>query len=235
MAKNRTVFEVEENDKKIKLAVVKPKIDLINKIDIKKAGIISEAIREGAMTKSECQKIIREKGILTEEMEKEKDEAFSKIDKLEKMLKKEKLPDSKGKKYAKEISDLRNKIAEINAGANEIIGLCAEEVAERICMQYYTAECTICEDSGEKYFDGYSDYVEKSNSNTAIRALVEMIYLSMDVESSYIESLPENEYLIKLEDDKKKKKESKEKIVELENKIESNENRQEDEKDDSSK
>ena len=235
MSKNRTLFEVEKDGKTIKLAVVKPKIDFINKIDIKKAGIISEAIREGAMTKSECQKIIKEKGIITEEMEKEKEDIFRSIGKIETMLKKESLPLAKGKKLAKEITGLRQRILEINEGANEIVNLCAEEVAERICMQYYTAGCTIYEETGEKYFDGYEDYVEKSNSDTAIRALVEMIYLSMDLESDYINNLPENEYLLKKEKNTKKVKESKEKILELESKIEDDENHQSDEKEDSDK
>jgi len=233
MAKNRSVFEVEEDGKKFELAVVKPKIDLVNKIDIKKSGLVSQAIREGAMTKSECSKIIKERGILTDADEKEKDELMSKISKLSKILEKESIPPQKGKKYAAEISEHRSRIIEINSEASEIINLSAEEVAERICMQYYTAECTTYADSGEKYFDGFEGFVEKSDTIIAIRALLETIYLHMDLDTDYEENLPENKYLEGVEDKgkKKNKKKDKEKAIELEQKVE-DKNHQKDEKED---
>jgi len=196
MELNRKVFETFDKDgKEIKLAIVRPTQEITNKADLKYVAAVSNAIREGAMTKAECELLIKERGIWGEKQEKKIEKIRKEMRTNEKILLAKGLSKSKGGKAAKEIQRLRSEMLVIMMDKNAYMDLCAEAYGDKIRNQVYIACCTVYADSGEPFYEDVNDYLARSEEIASIQALANLTYFLNDIDEDYASKFIENQYM----------------------------------------
>lgn len=198
--KEKTV-EVELDDgTKVSILVKKPSSNLLTKAQKLGAKVWTDSVKEGLFTKLSLSEFMRKQGIWDDDKSNRQALLTSEIQRLEREIALgvggKKLKVSEGKQRALDLRRARNNLRELIA---ERIGLesnTAEGLSDNAKFNFLVAHCTYYE-NGEKVYNSLSEYEEKSDDPVAFSAaaaLGEMIY---NLDKSYEESLPENQFLKK--------------------------------------
>ena len=193
--------EVELDDgSKVSILVKKPSSSLLTKAQKLGAKVWTDSVKEGLFTKLSLSEFMRKQGIWDDTKSNRQALLTSDIQRLEREIALgvdgRKLKVSEGKQRALDLRRARNNLRELIA---ERIGLesnTAEGLSDNAKFNFLVAHCTYYE-NGEKVYNSLSDYEEKSDDPVAFSAaaaLGEMIY---NLDKSYEESLPENQFLKK--------------------------------------
>ena len=195
---NRKVFDSKDEDgKTLKLAVEKPKQDVVNDAELKRIAEYSKALRLGAMTNAEATQYIEENKIWTAKDDKKSEKMRKEINDLSLLVKKGGMPKKKAKKMSLDIAEKRQSLDDLTNKRSSILFNTADALADSVKSQYLTAMCTIDPDTGEQYFEDYEDYIERSNEVATVEAFSQMIFLLNDLSPDYVKKRVENEFFIK--------------------------------------
>lgn len=193
----RKVFEVTGGDgEKIKLAIKRPTQDLINEADLEYNVKISNCIKRGVMTRAEAESLMREKGIWTEEDEKQLRKMREEARNLEKKLALKGLSKEKGTKYSKQLREKRSQMLGLINKRNSYSQYTAESLAESTRDQYLTYACTVYADTEENYFESFEDFCNRVNEPAAILAYQQAIYFFNNIDENIEMSRAENRYMV---------------------------------------
>ena len=191
--------EVElEDGSKVSIVVKKPSSSLLTKAQKLGAKVWTDSVKEGLFTKLTLSEFMKKQGIWDKSKDDSQALITSEIQRLEREIALgvdgKKLKVSEGKDRAIQLRRLRNQLREL---ISERIGLesnTAEGLSDNAKFNFLVAHCTYYE-SGEKVYNSLSEYEEKSDDAVAFSAaaaLGEMVY---NLDNSYEESLPENQFL----------------------------------------
>jgi len=191
--------EVElEDGEKVSILVKRPTSQLLTKAQKIGAKVWTDSVRDGLFTKLSLNEFMRQNGIWDDNKQSSQALITTEIQRLEREIalgvNGKKLKVSEGKEKALHLRRLRNQLRELIA---ERIGLeanTAEGLSDNAKFNFLVASCTFYE-NGEKVYKDLSDYEEKSDDEIAFAAaaaLGEMVY---NLDKSYEESLPENQFL----------------------------------------
>lgn len=199
----RKDFEVvRKNDdgssETIKCYVAAPKNNALQAADRYRAKIFNQCLVDGIFTKTQLSKILKERGIWSDQKDSEEREINEQIASLEKKLflgdglKKAKLSD--GKKLALEMRELRNKLRVHIAEKVAMEENTAESLADNARFDFLVSECTFYE-NGERVYKNVDDYNENSTDVLAYTSAANLAKLIYQYDLSLEESLPENIWL----------------------------------------
>ena len=176
----------------------KPSSSLLTKAQKLGAKVWTYSVKEGLFTKLTLSEFMKKQGIWDKSKDDSQALITSEIQRLEREIALgvdgKKLKVSEGKDRAIQLRRLRNQLREL---ISERIGLesnTAEGLSDNAKFNFLVAHCTYYE-SGEKVYNSLSEYEEKSDDAVAFSAaaaLGEMVY---NLDKSYEESLPENQFL----------------------------------------
>ena len=201
MKEKQKEVEVElEDGSKVKIVVKKPSAILMTKAQKIGVKVWTESIKEGLFTKLTLQDFMRKNNIWNDQKEQEQSRISSEINRLERELalgvNGRKLKVSEGKEKALQIRRLRNQLRELISEKISLESNTAEGLSDNAKFNFLVANCTYYSD-GEKVYSTLADYEEKADDEiafTAAATLGEMIY---NLDKSYEENLPENQFLKK--------------------------------------
>lgn len=203
MNKNNKSKELEvelEDGSTSKIVVKRPNANLINKAQMIGAKVWTESVKDGLFTKISLNDFMKENGIWDEAKEDKQHTITENIKLLERQIALgvdgRKLKVSEGKRKAIEIRQLR---IELRRLISEKIGLeanTAEGLADNAKFNYLVANCTY-NDKGEKVYKSLAEYDENSDDEVAFAAAATLGQMMYNLDSSYEEELPENQFLKK--------------------------------------
>jgi len=203
MSKNNKSKELEvelEDGSTSKIVVKRPNANLINKAQMIGAKVWTESVKDGLFTKISLNDFMKENGIWDESKEDKQYTITENIKLLERQIALgvdgRKLKVSEGKRKAIEIRQLR---IELRRLISEKIGLeanTAEGLADNAKFNYLVANCTY-NDKGEKVYKSLAEYDENSDDEVAFAAAATLGQMMYNLDSSYEEELPENQFLKK--------------------------------------
>jgi len=189
--------ELEDGTKK-SILVKKPSSHLLTKAQKLGAKIWTESVREGLFTKLTLSEFMRKQGIWDDDKEGRQAKITADIQTLEKEIALgvdgKRLMVSEGKEKALQLRRLRNQLRDL---ISEKIGLeshTAEGLSDNAKFNFLVAHCTYDENS-QKVYNSLEEYENNSDDEVAFAAaaaLGEMVY---NLDKSYEESLPENQFL----------------------------------------
>lgn len=200
--KNKTVEVELEDGTKVKLLIKRPTqkdLSLAQKIGSK---VWTDGVREGLFTKQSLAQFMEREGIWNDLKESKRDEIASKINRLEKDIalgrssSGGKMKVSEGKEKALELRRLRNALRELISERISLEANTAEGLAENSKFNYLVSACTFYE-SGEKVYKNLDDYDNRSDDEIAFHAASALGELMYQLDQSYEEKLPENQFLKK--------------------------------------
>lgn len=204
MGKNTREKEVEvelEDGKKVKILVKKPSSYLLAKAQKLGAKVWTEALKDGLFTKLTLGKFMEENGIWGKDKEAEQARISSEIQRLEREIALgvdgKKLKVSEGKEKAIQLRQFRNALRELIAEKIALETNTAEGLSDNAKFNFLVAHCTFYADNGNKVYNSLNEYEEKADDVigfTAAATLGELVY---NLDQTYEESLPENQFLKK--------------------------------------
>ena len=200
MNKSKEIEVEKEDGSKVKIVVKRPNANLINKAQMIGAKVWTESVKDGLFTKISLNDFMRENGIWDESKEEKQESITDNIKLLERQIALgvdgRKLKVSEGKRKAIELRQLR---IELRRLISEKIGLeanTAEGLADNAKFNYLVANCTFT-DGGQKVYKTLAEYDENSDDEVAFAAAATLGQMMYNLDSSYEEELPENQFLKK--------------------------------------
>lgn len=189
--------ELEDGTKKV-IIVKKPSSHLLTRAQKLGAKIWTESVKEGLFTKLTLNEFMRKQGIWDDDKEGRQAKITADIQTLEKEIALgvdgKKLMVSEGKEKALRLRRLRNQLRDL---ISEKIGLesnTAEGLSDNAKFNYLVAHCTY-DENNQKVYSSLEEYEDNSDDEIAFAAaaaLGEMVY---NLDKSYEENLPENQFL----------------------------------------
>jgi hypothetical protein len=170
--KDRIDLEVDG----LKLYVLKPTQKHTTDADFVYKTKYSEALRFGALTNSEAQRIINERSIWTEDDTTEVAKLLIKIAELGRDLERT-TSLAKGIDILADMQECRTKVFAINAKRNSILDNTAESYADEKRLQHYIVMCTFDNATGKPYFKDMDDLIAKSDTRASALATRNVIYM----------------------------------------------------------
>lgn len=201
MSKQDKIIDVDlENGEKVKLLIKKPSSQLLSKAQKLGAKVWTESVKDGLFTKLTLHEFMRNQGIWDDQKESRQASITANIQKLEKEIalgvNGKKLKVSEGKNKALELRRLRNQLRDLISERIALEGNTAEGLSDNAKFNYLVACCTYY-DNGEKVYKNLEDYEGKSDDELAFAAAAALGEIIYNLDKSYEESLPENQFLKK--------------------------------------
>lgn len=181
--------------KEIKLEVKVPTLKQTHEAQMAYNRGLDQAIRSKAPLRIEVEKLLKERKIWTDDVEKEFKEQQVELAKLVNKLKQGgKLTEAR--QTAIDIRKKRSELANLN-GPRRILDLStAEAQAEVARFNYYVVECVVYPD-GRKFFENVDDYLEKGNKDYALECAKQFSIVQYGLDADTEKKLPENQFLLK--------------------------------------
>ncbi len=188
MKMNKLDYTVEENNYYVRI----PNQRDMNNADLIYKTKYSEALRYGALTAAEAQKIIDDREIFGPNDEAEVRKLFIELHALgEKLMDTEKF--TKAAELIFEMEQLRGKIMHINMRKNNILDNTAESYADEHRLQFYAVACSFGEDE-KPVFKDIDDYLERATEEVARVSLTKIIHLIANEGKDFRTEWPEYQW-----------------------------------------
>ena len=198
MRKNKEKFITKsENGDDLELAVLRPNHQVMLEAQKVYNKTFSEAVKSGAFFRQVLQKKMEEQGVWDDAKEKEYIESWQSIRDAENRLKAGKISKWDGRALAIKIKQSRQRIADL---MNERLRMDANTVegqADNARFNFLVSQCTVYNETGEKFFKDYEDYVNRSAEQASIDAAGTLAAILHDYDKSAEDNLLENKFLKK--------------------------------------
>tara|TARA_Y100000004_G_C8954428_1_gene430140 strand:- start:477 stop:1397 length:921 start_codon:yes stop_codon:yes gene_type:complete len=193
--KNKNVFTVEVDGKKLELALKKPNANQTRKAQLEYNKAFAEAIKSGALLKAKLNNVLVEQGIWNDERQARYDELIQNINDGEKKLAKGGIRLESAKDIAIDMRGDRWELRQLISERTELETNTAEGQAENARFNYLVSSTLVYNDTGKPYFKDVEDYMNQSNDTVAITAAQKFANMMYGLEEDYESTLPENEFL----------------------------------------
>lgn len=155
----------------------------------------SEALRYGALTHHEAQRIIEERSLFTEEDSKESTALLIKATNLGHKLQKTDSA-SDGLDIIQDIDNTRKEILILNRKRNAILDNTSESYADEQRLHYYIVSTTF-KSNGEKAFANSENLISRGNDPIAVKATKYVIYMIANDGEDFRTDWPDYQWRIK--------------------------------------
>lgn len=194
--------EVEKEDgSKVKILIKKPSSHLLTKAQKIGAKVWTEALKDGLFTKLTLARFMESNGIWGKDKDIEQAQIGADIQRLEREIalgvNGRKLKVSEGKEKAIQLRQLRNRLRELLSEKISLEANTAEGLSDNAKFNFLVAHCTFYSDSGDKVYNSLSEYEEQADDAVAFTAAATLGELVYNLDQSYEQSLPENQFLKK--------------------------------------
>jgi hypothetical protein len=184
-------------------------------------------VERGVKVKKQLNKMLKDRGVWTEEEDKQEKALTNRIVELSNKLKnaaKHKLTKQQGRDIALKIFKARRELQQLLTERNSLYVGSAEALAENAKFDYLVSVCTLDPESGKPYFynlDNYNMRKEEKAAWAAAAELANMLYNSVDFDENFIDNLIEVKFLKKFNfvDDKDQLVDDKGNVLDLDGNI----------------
>lgn len=186
-----------------KYHIKNPTVEDIRKADIQYSKAYIDALKEGVPTSALLRKILREQGVITDELTSQIETVQQSLSDTITRLREESDAEKKAE-IAKKIRAIRAEIYTLNEQVTGPLNNACEDIADSVKSDYLVFRLLQKED-GSSVWPTYEAYIEESANFIAIRAKWEVMFLIKGLSLSDLENLPEEVALRELEEAKAKK------------------------------
>jgi hypothetical protein len=191
----------DKSGQDITLKFNRPTQQVLSAADLKYREAYSVAFRNGLLTNAEIVKYLRERGIWTDEQEKESYDLRISLRELELKLEDPTLSDEEGQAIVAQIKLGRDKLTEHNQQIRAIADNTCESTAMEARNQFLAATCVVNARSGVKVFKDMKDFLARLDEQVTLDSYREAVItnledqLNMALPSDLTSHYPENKWL----------------------------------------
>ena len=197
MVQNKVSFKAKVDGKEVELAVERPSPRLEMDGDIVYSVAVRDGLSSGGTLRAEVDYLLKQKKGWTKQVEDEIREAQNSILKDEATLKKGGITVKEGEKLAKKIREQRFKMIGLRSVRTGVESTTVESLAENQRFNFYVANCTVYNESGDKVFKDVEDYLAKSREDYAVESATKLAKLLYGMDEDIQKNFVENQFLRK--------------------------------------
>ena len=158
--------------------------------------VFSEALKAKAVVRAKLDDLLIEQGLWDEKKQQEFSELQQQLLSGERQLAKGGISLNKAKAVAMEMRKYREKLRDLISVKTNLDTHTAEGQADNARFNYLVFGCTVYNDTKERYFSSYEDYINQAANPVAILAAQNLAGLLYGLDNDYEEKLPENKFLV---------------------------------------
>jgi predicted RNA-binding protein Jag len=203
--RNKVVFTVKIDDKDTELAVLRPTSKQQKQAQIHYNALFAELITQPkpAILREALDDVARKQGLWSDEKQAEYIKLLDEFNELELKLDKGGIKLSEAKHMALRMKTLRQKMRQMRSWSTRLDALTAQGQADNHSFNYLVSECTVYNETGNKYFKNLDDLTNRDEEEATVQAAKYLAEILYDFDSNAERKFPENKFLLdyKLVDD----------------------------------
>jgi len=197
MTRKFEIFTVKINDVDIEFKIYEPTMTEYKEAAKAKNEVFVDALNAKAPLRAQINTLLRARGEWDDARETQFNNITKSILENERKLKMGGMKVSQGKQLALEMKKLRLELKTLLTDRSTLDSMTAEGQADNAHFNALVAACLVYNNTGERYFKSYEEYVLSTDvtiANTASQKLAELMYT---IGSNAEKALPENQFLLK--------------------------------------
>lgn len=182
----------------LELRVVRPSPNTLRRSNIHKSAVFSQLVtaKPPAILRQALVDVMRKQGLWDDDKQKEMESLEKTLEDGQYKLKAGGIKLKEAYKIAISMRKTRRKLMELRSVRNRMDEMTAEGQSDNEAFNFLVAECTLNDETGERYFPNYEYFIEHSNDQAAIEAATNLMGLLYGLDSNdYEAKLPENKFL----------------------------------------
>ena len=188
------VYTFEVGDKKYR--VESPTVKQLNAADKVHLSAFNDAVKDGAMIRKKLEQVWEQQGIWNDKIKNQYEELRAELLADERRLQGGGIKLKEAKEIALNMRKLRDKLADMSSGRQELDSMCAEGKADNMKFNFLISECIVEHDTGKRVYKSLDDYLTNASGELATKAAQQFFSLMYGTDASTAEaSLPENKFL----------------------------------------
>ena len=213
-AERRELELVREDETIDKFVVELPTSDQIRKADWQYSKVYNKALVEGLTTESEMLAILKDRGILGPQYDKQREDFLPDLSVKIKLLETAETDEEKAK-AALEVRQARMDLVDHNKKITGPMSNTCEQVAEDVKAEYLTS-CMVKKEDGTPVWDNYEEFLEDSDKELVFRARYEVLLWLQGLNQGYEDEMPENQAIKELMDSSRNKTDEQKQLADAE-------------------
>jgi len=189
-------FKTEVNGKDTELLIKSPSLADQREATKVYNQSFSEALKAKAVVRAKLDDLLIDQGLWDDKKQEKFTDLQNKLLEGERILAKGGISLSQAKATALEMKQNREKLRDLISVKTNLDTHTAEGQADNARFNYLVFACTVYNETKERYFSSYEDYINKSIDPVAILAAQNLAGLLYGLDNDYEEKLPENKFLI---------------------------------------
>jgi hypothetical protein len=193
---NKLEFTFKNEDgTEVKLVAKKPRMDVETRARLRGNEVFKEAIKSGALLKSELENELKQRGVWNDTKQKELEELNKKMRENLIKIKKGGIKKSEARKLALEVRNARLDLFVLVSDRNRYDDFTVESQVENAKFDYMVSEC-IFDEEGNRFFKDLEDYEARKDEPLSVEAANQLARLTNNFDPDWQKKLPENKFLI---------------------------------------
>jgi hypothetical protein len=183
-------FVSKVGEKEIDFLIKPESLEIQRRCDSEYSIAYVQAIQAGVPPRSVLERVLRDQDMWTKADDERMEQLRFAIVNLETQIAEAKTTDE-GLPLAVKLGELRGELVEITQLRGEVLNNSAEFMAEQVRRDAYIAHATVYADTGKRVFEGYADFVKRSEESVSLDARQAIARALYEELGGYLDSLPE--------------------------------------------
>jgi len=192
---DKDTVKLYDGEKEINIFFKRSSAEVLKNARSVYSQVFSTCMREGCLVRKELERHLEERGIWTEEKEKQVEDLQEQVANLEKELAKGGIKLSEAREKAMDMRRLRIKIRDVAAERAIADSETCEGQAETARFEYLLTESAYDNDTGEKILKDWDEYTARSSEPFVIQLAQRYMAVMYELNDDFYRSLPENKFL----------------------------------------
>lgn len=197
--RNKTSFSVKDKDgKELKLAVLRPNLKQQKQAQIHYNALFAELVTQAkpAVLREALDDVARKQGLWSDEKQEEYNKYLDEFNEAERALDSGGIRLSEAKKLALRMKWLRAKMSSMRSWRTRLDALTAQGQADNHSFNYLVSECTVYDETGQRFFKSLDDYLSRDEDDASAEAAGKLAELMYELDSNFQQKYAENKFLI---------------------------------------
>ncbi len=197
MIVNKRAFVVKIDGKDVKLAAIRPSVNVGNQATLIHSAAFRQAIEGGAFVRARLATVLRQQNLWDDAKQAEFELHTKTLIDGEKKLKKGGIKLVEAKQIAIDMRIARYTLDVLREDHNRLDSHTADYFADNEKFNFLISQCIVHEDTGEKYYASYEEYRNRQEDPVALPASDALGAVIYGLKENFESGLPENKFLLK--------------------------------------
>lgn len=194
---DKKVFTAKIDDKDVELAIVSPNAKVIQDAQFYYGKVFADALKNGCLLRAKLEDYVKDQGVWNEQKTKDLENFDKTINDGLAKIQRGGIKLKQARRIAIDIRAARAKRTMLLAERFNLNANTAEGRADNARFQYQVYLCLVYNESGDRVFQSYDEFLEHLGDDYVIKACELFSSMHYGMDDDFEKNLPENQFLAK--------------------------------------